>query len=189
MKTFRVTFHHEDSGCCQTTFKVVGETRYFNRIDGDGWYTVYPSQGYWESSSRVHDDIVFEVVDGDAKLLFAESDASLGAFKSVGDKAREVAADFAARLNLVSYRAWRDWLLCEKVNCGCKDYYDDNWLYFRSKVQSSKTLEEYMHLGLTFAVRMDDKVHSVCGKKWSSVYIKCIETENTAAVCGFIFGD
>jgi hypothetical protein len=46
-----------------------------------------------------------------------------------------------------------------------------------------------MHLGLTFAVRMDDKVHSVCGKKWSSVYIKRQETENTEAVCGFIFVD
>jgi hypothetical protein len=46
MKTFRVAFHHEDSGYCKTTFKAVGEARYFNRIAGDGRYTVYPSQPF-----------------------------------------------------------------------------------------------------------------------------------------------
>ena len=86
--TFRVKFHHENSGNCTTTFKEVDGKRYFNRLHHDGWATVYPSGGYWESEALIRSDVVFIVVDSDGNELFRESNANLGAFQSVYDRAK-----------------------------------------------------------------------------------------------------
>lgn len=117
-KTVRVIYHHEDRSMCGTTFKAVDEPRYYNRIDRSGWYTVRPSKGYWESDTEVRDDITFEVVDGDGNTLFSESNASLGAFQSVSDRASQFAREWAEMLRLSDYEAWKKWLSSDMESHG-----------------------------------------------------------------------
>lgn len=187
IKTIRVRYHHEDSGQCQTTFKAVGENRYYNRIEhGDFgcWHTVYPSQGLWESSGEVRDDIVFEVLDNDGNILFTEGNGNLGAFKSIGTKAREIAAEYERSLSLSSHEEWRAWLLGYAGDCGFTGE-SDNWLYWKPNTRLMKPMSEYMHLGLKFRVLIETVAHPVCGKTWNIVYIQNLKSEVCEAICGY----
>lgn len=186
--TIQVKFHHEDSGFCRTTFKAVNEDKYFNRIESDKfgcWYTVYPSQGYWENSSEVKKDVMFEVVDNDGKVLFIESNGNIGAFSSTGKKARDIAADIANWFLLKPYEDWKQWLLADKVIHGYTGY-DDNWLHAEAGCHGSKEIGRYYHLGIKFIIYVERMDHIICGKEWRYVHI-VNEGNNSEAICGFLF--
>ena len=187
MKTIQVKYHHEESGLCQTTFKAVGEKRYFNRVESANfgcWCTVYPSQGLWESSDKVKDDVVFEILDNNGNILFAESNANLGAFKSIGKKASEVASEYADSLSLRPHEEWNKWLRSDMGTFGYTGD-PDNWLYADPIVKHAKILSEYKHLGLVFRVIIEDVVHPICGKTWNIVYIQNIQNDNYESICGY----
>lgn len=186
----KVMFHHEDTGNCQTTFKEVCRARYFNRVEhGDFgcWYTVYPFQGYWENSSEVKNDVVFEVVDFDGNLLFTESNGNIGAFYSIGRKAKEVAAELAEKLSLRSHEEWHYWLSRDMVICKYKDYVE-NWLYAEPEARGWETIGRYQHLGIRFAIITGDMIHPSSGKKWRVVYIENQRSGNCEEICEYVLG-
>ena len=185
----KVRFHHEDSGNCQTTFKEINKTNYYNRVESDNygrWYTVYPSNGYWENCSKVKKDVVFEVLDFKNNLLFTESNGNIGAFKSIGKKAKEISGKWVDKLSLRSHKKWYEWLLNEMTYSGYKGYID-NWLYVEPKSESYKKIGKYEHLGIGFSVVRENMTHPVCGKKWTSVYIVNNNSDICEEICGYIF--
>jgi len=187
MKIIKVKLHGEEPGECKTIFKETGNDKYYNRIESDKfgcWYTVYPSQGYWENANKVKDDVVFEITDGYGNLLFSESNGNLGAFKSIGKKARETALNLAEKLRLHSYDDWSGWLCADMAPCGYTGY-RDNWLHYEPKTKNSKIIEEYMHLGIKFRIIIENVVHPICGKTWNIVYIQNTETDVCEAICGY----
>lgn len=186
MKTYRVKFHHENPGLCQTTFIAVGERRYFNRIEGenaDCWYVVYPSLGHWENSHEVSEDVEFEVVDQKGNVLFHEGNASLGAFQSIGTMARTVAAQWRQKLGLLDWSAWKSWLLKEKPPS--YQGYDENYLFWLPETLHSERLGEYDHLGLRFEITSILEEHPLTGQIWRSVHIFNKKDGNCEAICGF----
>jgi len=187
MKTIKIKYHHENPGDCQTTFKEVDGDKYYNRVESERfgcWYTVYSQQGYWENSGEVKNDVVFEVVDDAGQTLFTENNGNLGAFKSIGKKAREIAGDYAERLKLCSHEKWTKWL-CEEIEAYGYKGDRDNWLYFIPKSKEYKIIGEYMHLGIKFRVLIESIVHPVCGKTWNMMYIKNMETDACEEICGY----
>lgn len=192
MKTIRVKFHHEDSGLCQTTFVTVDEPRrYFNRTDGNQfgcWYTVYPSQGYWENSSVVSSDVSFEIFDDEGVVLFAESNDNLGAFSSIGEKAKEVAAEYSRNLNLKTFAEWKTRVSSDMGKFSYDDYIE-NWLYYEVESKGWRSIGEYSHLGIKFAVIEARMMHRISGIRWIEVYIENQKISNCEAICGYIFDE
>jgi len=164
------------------------KTRYFNRLDSREWYTVYPSGGYWESDTRVRDDVVFEIVDNDGNLLFTESNAGPKTFCTAREKAKKVATEYAEKLNLSTYEEWRKWLLEDMNTHGYKGY-ADNWLYAETGRRGCEKIAEYKHLGMDFAVYKEKMDHIICGKRWFHFYVYNVSEKRTEAVCGFIYGE
>ena len=193
MQTIKIKFHNDDSGNCRTTFKEVGRNKYYNRLDSGGWYTVYPSNGYWESCDRVKDDMVFEIVDFEGNTLFTESNANLGAFISLSDKAKQITEEFRERLSLTTREEWHKWLESD-MEAFSYNGYVDNWLHFEVKAlpgagtgeEHGHPLEEYSHLGMDFVVRAVSHEHKICGKKWVQVAIFEKKENSCVAICGYI---
>jgi hypothetical protein len=98
----------------------------------------------------------------DKRVLFCESNGDLGAFQSIGDKAKEFARDYAARLALTPYEQWRDWLLTGKP----VSYEKDNWLYADTETESISPIADYQHLGITFRLENLLMRHKITGKTW-----------------------
>jgi hypothetical protein len=184
-KEIRVKYHHECRCLCQTTFKAVGRPRYYNRLDQAGWFTVYPSKGYWESESQVRDDITFKVVDGNGNTLFTESNANLGSFQSVSDRASQFAKEWSEMLRLSDYDTWKKWLSSDMKAHGYTGYVD-NWLHANNKTVEVETIGSYEHLGLDFGIVSERMEHTICGKMWHYVYIENLRDKETVALCGFI---
>lgn len=188
MKKIRVKFHHEDSGKCSTTFVTVGEEKHrcFNRLDSGGWYTVYPSGGYWESDCPVRPDVVFIVVDNDGKVLFEESNANLGAFQSVYNRARQMAKEWAEKLCLKTYDDWKTWLASDMDKHGYTGYVD-NWLHAETGLLGTETIGSYEHLGIDFVIHNEKLDHIICGKEWRYISVYNMSNKNTEAICGFMY--
>ena len=193
MNTIKIKLHNSDPSECRTTFKEVDRKKYYNRLDSGGWYTVYPSGGYWESCDRVKNDIVFEVVDFEGNTLFTESNANLGAFISLGDKAKQIASEFSANMSLTAHDEWRKWLEADMETFGYKGYVD-NWLHFEVKTfpgagigeEHGHPLREYNHLGIDFVVRAVSHEHKICNKKWVQVAIFEKKENSRVAICGYV---
>jgi len=193
MNVFQVKLHHIDSGNCLITFETVdaNNKRYFNRFDSGGWYTVYPSGGYWESNSRVSDDVVFEIVDGKGNVLFTESNGGPKTFLTHKEQAKKVADEYKEQNSCLStYEQWRDWMLGAKEACGNTDY-NEHWLYTCSKLINREVLMKYQHLGLTFALTKDANEHTICNKQYTHVYVAQIlenfDFQPCVAIVGYEF--
>jgi len=187
----KITFLHEDTGNCKTTFKEIGKENYYNRIehnDSGYWYTVYPSNGYWENNSKVKDDIVFEICNFDGNLLFTESNANIGAFKSISQKAKEISIEWVKKLSLQSHEKWKKWLSDEMTACEYKGDID-NWLYYepKSELEMGEIIYEYEHFGIKFHIFKLDMIHPICGKKWIDVSIINNCTNECLKICGYNF--
>ena len=189
----KITFLHDNPGNYKTTFKEIGKENYYNRIEyGDSgcWYTAYPSNGYWENNSKVKDDIVFEVCDVDGNLLFNESNAIIGAFKSIGKKAKEISTEWFEKLALQSQEKWQKWLFDEMM---VYEYTGsiNKWLYSEPKPESetSEILYEYEHFGIKFSIFSINMFHPICGKKWTDVSIINKNTNRSVEICGYNFTD
>jgi len=189
MDTIKIKFHHEESGKCTTIFKDVDSNKYYSRLDKGGWYTVYPSKGYWESCDRVSNDIVFEILDFNGNTLFTESNANLGAFISLSDKAKQVANVCKEGLELTADDDWRKWL---KADMEAFNYtsYVDNWLFYEVstllRAERECPLMGYSHLGVDFVVLAVNYEHKICKKRWYQIAIYEKKDYKCVAICGYM---
>ena len=184
----KVKFHRDEPKNCKTVFKSITESRFFNRIESgkfNCWYTSYPSNGTWESDDEVSDNVVFEVVDLKYNLLFTESNSSLGALSSIGRKAKEISGEYIKNFSLRSYKEWSKWLTGDMKMYGYNGY-RDNWLHYEYELANKKIIGGYKHLGIEFSVVMEDMIHDICDKKWSSVHIVNNRNNNCEDICGYI---
>jgi hypothetical protein len=176
----QVKLYNDRPGFCLTTFKVPGRGQYYNRHYSGGWYAAEISM---ESSRKVSDAVVFEVLDFDKRVLFCESNGNLGAFQSIGDKAKEFARNWASRLALTPYEQWRDWLLVGKPVL----YEKDNWLYADTETESISPIADYQHLGITFRLENLLMRHKTTGKIWRHYRIVNTLWGTVTELCGFQF--
>ena len=179
IRTIKVKLHHTQPGNCIMTFVTVGDEkkRYFNRFDSGEWYTVYPSGGYWESDTRVSDDVVFEVFDDAGTILFSGSNGGSKSFNNIEERAKEVAQKhLEANQGIKDYDAWKAWMLVAKEDCGNKDY-DDNWLYCNETLTYTEIHERYSHLGLQFEVVVDAQEHKISGRRYTRHYIAQVDKD------------
>ncbi len=183
----KVQFHHEDSGLCQTTFKEVDGKRYFNRTDYGMWYTVYPHMGYWENSSLIRDDIIFQIVDKSGNILFTESNADeYKPLKSIYQMAKAKAKEVCEKLGLRSNVEWRAFVIKDLAAYQYKDY-AENWLYWETECKKTKTIEHFSYLGLRFEVVEGQYIHKISGKRWKSFWIENMESDTCETICGYVF--
>jgi hypothetical protein len=183
-------YYGEERGFCKTIFKAAGqEEMYFNRIDGnDGkWYTVYPSGGYWENSSLVSNDVIFEIADKNGKPLFAEGNGTEEKlFRSIDEMVEEQCQKWAEKHNLRTYTEWRDMLAAEKEICKNEDYID-NWLYFCVNSTNKIIVGTFEHLGLSFNVIKTEYAHRICKREWICYSVYNTETGVCEGICGYVF--
>ena len=186
MRTIKVKLLHEEPGFCLAVFKEIGKNKYYNRHHHfDGWYTA--TKDYFESDTRVKDDVVFEIMDYNGNLLFTDSNSEPVWFLLTADKAKEYSAKFVSELSLKSYDEWKEWLLKEYgtySDAGSRD----NWLYGHLNHISYEEIDRYEYLGVKFTVFNERESHVFCGKEWRSVYIKD-EYGYCAAICGYLFDE
>ena len=187
IRTIKVKLCHTQPGNCIMTFVTVDEEkkRYFNRFDSGEWYTVYPSGGYWESDTRIRDDVVFEIVDDAGNLLFTESNGGFKSFNNIEEQAKEVAQKhLEVNPAIKDYDAWKAWMLVAKETCGNKDY-DENWLYCNETLIYTEVHERYNHLGLQFEIVVDVQEHKISGRRYTRHYVTQIDVDKDAKGLGF----
>ena len=173
--TFKVKHHHTDGDNCLDVFVTVGEVkkRYFARFEGGGWYTVYPSGGYWEPNSRVGDNVVFEIVGkkGGRKVYYTESNGVPATFVSFKDKANEIVDKISDKNpGIKTWDEWREWMAETQAQHDDKDYLD-NWCYGGSEVVAEVILYSYKHLGVQFEVVVEHMKHRISNDEYSCFYI------------------
>jgi hypothetical protein len=182
--THRVKFHHEDPVNGSTTFKCVGKYEFFNRVDGAGWFVANPADGNWGNGSKVSDDVIFDVVDFNGNHLFAERNGNLGAFRSIGEKARRIASGLS--LPVKSLEAWLAWMAEDRIDRRHKGNMKQLDIEPQELISETYILV-YMHLGLTFRVVIEEFVSPVTKKQWREVFVKNMTHDRRVLVCGYIF--
>jgi hypothetical protein len=145
---------------------------------------VYPHKGYFENSNLIKPEIEFHVVDSKGNLLFTESNANLGAFKSIGTKAKEVVSAYAAEFKLEPYEKWRDMMAQDMVTYHWVGY-SDNWAYAETVLQKEILLGKYQHLGLKFQLWEEQIKHKISERIYKLYSIKDKETLSYEAICGY----
>jgi hypothetical protein len=166
----------------------VGKKRYFNRFDSGEWYTVYPSNGYWESDTPVSKNVEFIIVDKDGNELHREHNGGPKTFQTISERAKQFSEEWAAKLRVASYDEWKKWLYADMEAHGYGGYVD-NWLFAETKTTGEETLGSYDHLGFRFCIIAQDVEHKICGKKWRYVFVKNMDADTVEAICGFLYAD
>ncbi|MCL2841460.1 MAG: hypothetical protein FWE05_11910 [Defluviitaleaceae bacterium] len=194
MKTIKVKFYQEKSGFCTITFVTVGadKKRYYNRFDTGEWYTSTPE--YFETDTRVRDDVVFEIVgvSGKGDTIFTESNGNpKKTFISYDEKAAIIAKEYLqSNEYLKSYEAWKSWMMAEKEAFGNKDY-KENWMYAMADVVKDEIVLTYEHLGCEFAITRSERKHRISGKSYTHVNVVQImpgyEFKPCIAIVGYDF--
>lgn len=185
--TIKVAYHHSDAGFCKTIFKEVNGKRYFNRHDGGGWYTCYPSNGYYESCSPISDSDIIEVVDKKGKVLFTESNFKQSNMLSIDEMAKEKSLEIRNKFNLKK-DGWFKWICSYMERYDFKDY-DDNWAYFYVDTVSEETIEKFSYLGMKFEVIKLTRRQRMCGKEWIIYMVQNIDSDETEAICGNVWSE
>jgi hypothetical protein len=188
----RVRFHHDDCGNCTTTFKTVckEKSRYFNRSDCGSWYTVYPSNGYWESDSTVKKNVIFQIVNKEGKVLFTESNGfSERPFSPVNIFLQNTAKAFAKEHKLNSHEQWQEYMTnCPEYDEFIKKNYRDNWLYCEVETLQEKMISQFEYLDFKYEIIETLEKHRISGLEYRAYRIK-MRGDNIGGgdTCGYKF--
>lgn len=168
-----VTFHHAAYGLCKETFKEVyrivdgvekypDHPKYFNKMTDytNDWYTVYPSQGYWENCNSVREDIQFSICDKSGEIIYFEDSKD---YMYIKKYIEERGIDFAIENNLTQYAQWKD-ALCDNQEFEEYKGYKDNWLYCSyEQITKPVVLKEFSYLGVKYKITKETNKHKFCG--------------------------
>jgi|GEM_PF-1932670 len=183
----RVRFHHEDSGFCKTTFKTIGkkQQRYYNRHDDGGWYTVYPTGGYWESDTPVKKEIIFQIVNKKGDVLFTESNSFRERpFTSVNIFIGNTAKAYAKEHNLADHEQWKQYMSsCPEYEEFIKKDYRENWLYSKREVIETKILDSFTYLDFKYNIAEVKVKHKISGLEYLSYEIQLL-SDDCGDMCG-----
>lgn len=186
----KVQFNHEDPEYCRTTFRTTDKGKkcsYFNREDGGSWYTVFPSNGYWESSSLVKKTVIFQIVDQKGNVLFEEGNGTPKTFTPISFYIKDRAKAYGEEHGLVSHEQW-----VEKLTSGpaYEEYinnrnYRDNWLYYEIEVIKKKILDSFIYLGYKYTIAEIKQRHRVSGVEFTAYKIQLKDVN--CGICGYKF--
>ena len=163
----REVFH---TGLCRTTFKVVGEKRYYNRCTVTGeWAVTYPGKGYFESSHPASESIVFQIVDSDTNVLFEESNGNSDrTFIPVDEYIRAKAKEYNAKYGAQEYEQWKAFMTdCPEYSeyvakVGCRD----SWLFCEETSLDQNECETFKYLDEKYSYGIESVRHNRCGKEY-----------------------
>lgn len=139
----KLKFLFEDRGNCRQVFKGDND-KYYCRVENN-FYTVYPSNGYYEPSSSIDKDNF--TIEGEG----AE-------YTLIGDFCKSKTKDLKEKLK--TYEERKEYLLKEWDK---KGYYD-NWLWNMEKIKE-EVIEEYNYLGLRLKLIKTESIHKISKKK------------------------
>lgn len=177
-KIFRnVKFHHEDSGNCKDVFycdDFSDGRRFYNRRTDGVWYTTYPSKGYYESSDKVKENVIFNILDKAGNVIFVEGNGLEPTFKPFDEYVGDKTLEFSKRHNLMSIDDYAKYMtdLPEYESFGG---YKDNWLYapqYNEKISDEEYLEEFFYLGICFIIYKKEYYHTIAKKSYTAYFVK-----------------
>lgn len=186
-KVIKVQFKFDQSGFCEDVYKGIDNNKWYTRCENSGWYVGNPWNGGVEASHGTN-NIIFEVVDNNGKVLFRENSeiADSKNYPFTWEVGKNLKDSMVNKYNLITYKEWKKPLKIAHKQSGNNDYIE-NWMYTRSYINKIKeeVIDTITYYDDKYDIIKEECHHKEANLTWIEYYIKSRKYGNCLMIYGY----